>query len=141
MEDLVIKENQFFFYWRRQFFSFRGYLRILYTTFANQNYFKTKFSKFKLVPNTRLTASARLSITQESRSFTNATVVQISILGEFHWHPRRGLQRVDFWDMAYHYAVDLSHNRNNFSGSLVMRAMPTSDFKTLIRTAPAPHHM
>jgi hypothetical protein len=83
MEDLVIKRNQLFFTGGGNFSASEDiyafciqHLRITITL-------KLIFLKFRLKLNTRLTASARLSITQESRSFTNATVVQTSTLANF----------------------------------------------------------
>jgi hypothetical protein len=83
MEDLVIKRNQLFFTGGGNFSASQDiyafciqHLRITITL-------KLIFLKFRLKLNTRLTASARLSITQESRSFTNATVVQTSTLANF----------------------------------------------------------
>ena len=83
MEHLVIKRNQLFFTGGGNFSASEDiyafciqHLRITITL-------KLIFLKFRLKLNTRLTASARLSITQESRSFTNATVVQTSTLANF----------------------------------------------------------
>ena len=83
MEDLVIKRNQLFFTGGGNFSASEDiyafciqHLRITITL-------KLIFLKFGLKLNTRLTASARLSITQESRSFTNATVAQTSTLANF----------------------------------------------------------
>ena len=83
MEDLVIKRNQFFFTGGGNFSASEDvyafciqHLRITITL-------KLIFLKFGLKLNTRLTASARLSITQESRSFTIATLAQTSTLANF----------------------------------------------------------
>ena len=94
----------------------------MYTKLANQNYFKTKFSKFKLVPNTRLTASrpivhhARIALVYQCHCGSNINIGRIS-LAPASWLPEESQRVDDLLNEILPYSNQIKNDLDEFATS------------------------